>query len=321
MRTIVSKTLLTFAVVMALVTFSASCKRRALTTADNNVMVNITIDKDIVNYVMKEPPQLMRNAFFIAGGGSFAAHAFLPSTGGFVNVIPGRNYDLLVYNFGTKSTVINDEYDLSGLYATTNEVSEVYKSKLKSRSQSTPGEKIVFEPDHLFVGKVADAYVPVRGADAPPVVIDVNASTVVQSWKLKVDKVSGKQWIAGVAGVITGLSEGCMLSQRLASKMTVSVFFETQKIGEDGVLEASFNTFGYIPGADQKLSLVITDIAGQGHEFNMDISKQFIDNPEQLIYIKTDKIVIEEPEEGPQTGGGLAPEVDQWQNIENNIEI
>ena len=48
----------------ALILLSASCKRRPLTDGDNNVLVNITIDKNIVNHTVEEDPSLMRILFF-----------------------------------------------------------------------------------------------------------------------------------------------------------------------------------------------------------------------------------------------------------------
>ena len=89
---------------------AVSCKRRPLTTADNNVIVNIDIDYDIVNFPDPDEPSMMRVMFFDPEDGDFAAHAFLSATGGMVNVIPGRTYHVLAYNFDTESTVVGDEY-------------------------------------------------------------------------------------------------------------------------------------------------------------------------------------------------------------------
>lgn len=297
-----------------------SCQRRPLTTADNNVLVNITIDKDIINHEVKENPELMRTAFFHDKNGNFATHTFLPHNGGNVNIIPRKDYDMVTYNFGTRNTFIEGEYEYQSLFATTNEVSESYKSKLKSRSTSNAEELIVFEPDHLFTGKTQDIYIPARGVDSPPVIIDVTAQTVVQSWIIYFKTIHGQQYIGSIAGVISGLSKGCNLAGPTKSDEPVSVFFEAMKLDKDGLLEIRFNTFGAIPQDKQVMSLVITDIAGQGHEFNVDITKQFKDNKEQIIRIETD-ITIEKPETKPGTGGGLAPEVDNWENIETDIII
>ena len=43
---------------------STSCKRRPLTTADYMVILNIEIEKEIVNYEVEKDPSLMRCIFY-----------------------------------------------------------------------------------------------------------------------------------------------------------------------------------------------------------------------------------------------------------------
>ena len=58
------------------------CKRRPLVEIDNNVLLNITIEREIVNYEMEKDPEMMRVMFFDAETGKFASHSFLPHNGG-----------------------------------------------------------------------------------------------------------------------------------------------------------------------------------------------------------------------------------------------
>lgn len=303
----------------ALILLSASCKRRPLTDGDNNVLVNITIDKNIVNHTVEEDPSLMRILFFDNASGRYSTQAFTPSTGDYVSVMHGRTYHVLAYNFGTETTVIGSE-DIHGeIFATTNEVPESYRTRLRSRSTENPDELIVFGPDHLFVGGVLDAYIPARSSEAPPVVIDIDASTVVESWILEVESIKGMQWVAGISGVITGLAQSTALADANDSEEQVSVFFEPSEVDADGKMTAKFNTFGYIPGEKQIMTLVITDTGGTGHKINIDISDQFPENKEQIIRVKQE-INIDEPD-NPGGGGGLDPDVDEWDDVEIDIGI
>jgi hypothetical protein len=302
-----------------LVGFS-SCKRRPLTTADYKVIVNIEIEEDIVNYKMPHQPSLMRCIFYDSHTGAFVTQAFLPSTGGQVNLIPSREYDVLVYNFDTESTWINEENSFNKIFASTSVIPTSFLTKLRSRSAASEKEKIVYDPDHLYVGRLNDVFVPARSVDADPLVLDIKCETVVESWILEVRSVTGVENIGSVAAVITGLAESNKIAFDELSTNFVSVYFDNQVIDENGLLTARFNTFGANPlsGTTQVLSLVFIDIAGNGRVFNIDVSDQFIDNPEQIIRINTE---IDIPKPITAGDGGFAPEVDEWNDVNTEIII
>ncbi len=308
--------------------FAVSCQRRPLTDADYTVNIRFNMDYDIVNFENPAEPELMRVAFFDHTTGRLVTHAFLPPSGGQMSVVPGRIYDVLAYNFDTRVTYINNENDFNSIVATTNSISESFKSKLRSRGTRTPDtsaeedETIVYDPDHLWVGRLGSVDLPRRSVDSPEITLTIDCATVVQTWKLEVDKIEGSQWIGSISALITGLSRYNSISSGDRSHDYASVFFDIRSIGADGVLNTTFNTFGARPGSGegaQILSLVITDVAGNGYVFNADVSDQFVDNPAQIIRIKTDGIVIPEPEK--KDSGGLAPSVDEWKTIVSEIVI
>ena len=307
---------------------AGSCQRRPLLSGDNNVVVNINIDYDIMNYPEKETlePERMRVMLFDNESHDFATHYFMPAEGGTAGVISNRTYHVLTYNFDSESVIVGSEDDWGNIFATTNEISSYYKSMLKSRGTKYEGEKIVYEPEHHFVGLLQDQYIPTRSSEAPPVEIDLNAKTIVETWKFEVDKVQGREWIASIACVISGLALSKSMTDMQKSAETASVFFEVSledEIDENGHIESRFNTFGYNPESTQTVSIVITDISGQGHEYNIDISKEFRNNEKtRTVLISTEEIVIEKPETGGGSGGGLDPDVEDWgENIEYDINI
>ena len=298
----------------------ASCQRRPLTTADFMVILNIEIEKDIVNYEVEKDPSLMRCIFYDSQSGAFVTQAFLPPTGGQVSLIPSREYDVLVYNFDTESTWLEDENWFHKIYASTSLIPDSFRTKLRSRATKGDEEDIVYDPDHLFVGRLNDVYIPARSVDAPPVVLDVRCETVVESWILEVKTITGKKNIGTTAAVVTGLAESNRIGPNERSEEFVSVYFDNQVIDDNGLLTAKFNTFGWNKDIlePQILSLVFTDIAGKGHVFNVDVSDQFPDNKEQIIRVEME---IDIPE--PMTGGdgGFVPKVDEWDEINTDIII
>lgn len=316
MRRIYTYILLTLLCVLSV----SSCKRRPLTTADYMVIVNIEIEKDIVNHTVEKDPSLMRCIFYDSESGAFVTQAFLPSTGGQVSLIPSREYDVLVYNFDTESTWLEEENWYHKIYASTSLIPDSFRTKLRSRATKGDEELIVYDPDHLFVGRLNDVFIPARSVDAPPVVLDVTCETVVESWLLEVKTVTGVKNIGSIAGVITSLSGSNKIGPNERSSEYVSVYFDNQVIDENGVLTAKFNTFGWTKSIHepQVLSLVFTDVAGKGHVYNFDISNQFPDNKEQIIRIVTE---IDIPEPMTSGDGGFVPKVDDWDEINTDIII
>ena len=299
---------------------TSSCKRRPLTTADYMVIVNLEIDKDIVNHTVEKDPSLMRCIFYDSETGAFVTQAFLPATGGQVSLIPSREYDVLVYNFDTESTWLEEENWYHKIYASTSLIPDSFRTKLRSRATKGDEELIVYDPDHLFVGRLNDVFIPARSVDAPPVVLDIACETVVESWLLEVKTITGKENIGSIAGVITALSGSNKIGPNERSTEFVSVYFDNQVIDENGVLTAKFNTFGWNKDINepQVLSLVFTDVAGKGHVYNFDISEQFPDNKEQIIRIVTE---IDIPEPISSGDGGFVPKVDDWDEINTDIII
>ena len=299
---------------------SASCQRRPLTTADYIVILNIEIEKEIVNYEVQKDPSLMRCIFYDSESGAFVTQAFLPPTGGQVSLIPSREYDVLVYNFDTESTWLEDENWFHKIYASTSLIPDSFRTKLRSRATKGEEEDIVYDPDHLFVGRLYDVFIPARSVDAPPVVLDVRCETVVESWILEAKTITGKENIGTVAAVITGLAESNRIGPNERSEEFVSVYFDNQVIDENGLLTARFNTFGWNKDITepQILSLVFTDIAGKGHVYNIDVSNQFPGNKEQIIRIETE---IDIPEPMTSGDGGFVPKVEDWGEINTDIII
>ena len=307
---------------LVLITLTAgSCRRRPLVEIDNNVLLNITIGTDIVNYEVQTPPEMMRAIFFDSKTGDFVSHSFLPHHGGYVHLMPGREYDILVYNFDTEATIIDGDYNLNYILAYTNLVPENIKSRLKGRAGKGEDEMIVYEPDHLFVGKLEDVYIPMRGYGMPAFEIDIHAETIVQTCIGELDTVRGAEHVPAVSSVISGLADHNLIGRGEQSYDEATVFFEAASLTKDGHFYAKFNTFGRnaLAGRKQVLSLVLTDTGGKSFCFNMDISEKFNDNPLQYILIKTDDIVIDKPEQ--TGGGGLAPSVDEWGEINTEIVI
>ena len=305
--------------IIALILVLAGCQRRPLTEADFSVQLNITLDKNIVNHTVDKDPSLMRCIFYDSDNGAFVTQAFLPPHGGIVNLVPSRTYNVLVYNFDTESTWIKEENWFDKIYASTSLIPDSFRTKLKSRS-SEDEEQILYDPDHLFVGRLENVFISARSVEAEMLTLTVKARTIVQSWKIELDKVTGVENIGSIAGVITNLARKSQFGLGTLSEEIGSVYFDNPVVGENGTLDAGFNTFGRNPDCKdpQKLSLVFIDVAGKGKTYTFDVTEQMIDNKEQIIRLKAE---IEIPKPMTDGSGGFVPKVDEWEDINTDIII
>lgn len=306
--------------IVLVILLASSCERRPLTTADFEVKLNINIDKNINNYVVEKDPAIMRCIFYDNQTGAFVTQAFLPATGGSVSLIPSRTYDVIVYNFDTESTWIKEENWHHDIYASTSLIPDSFRTKLRSRSTGVEDEQIVYDPDHLFVGRINDVFIPARSEEAPLVVLDVEATTVVQSWVVELDIVTGVENIGSIAGVVSALSRKNYLGTGERSDEFATVYFDTPVVDDSGHLIAKFNTFGRFNEIKepQIMSLVFIDIAGYGRTFNFDVTEQMINNEDHVIRIQTE---IDIPKPMSAGGGGFVPKVDEWEDVNTDIII
>ena len=191
------------------------------------------------------------------------------------------------------------------------------KERVKSPSESE--ERIVYQPDHLFVGRAVNVNIPViyEGDKDRKIVVKVDASSVVETWKVTISNIKGIEWVTSAVAIMSGQVESSFIGKDEDSEYVVSIYFEKMIDRENNMLVGYFNTFGKHPDELSLLSLDINvvDTSGEEHHFHFDVTSDFFDNPEN--HIKVDNpIEIEEPK---VEGGGFVPEVEDWESVNKDI--
>ena len=318
----------------------SSCERRPFSKNTTAVNLKLNIRTEIVGDNTDDAPDMMRIDLFDINTGNVVYTDYISPEGGYIYPRPGK-YDLLVYNIDTESTIVKNEENIATVEAYTNEISAYLKSQieefLKNRAEHyktrTKGpvtkdpilegtERIVNEPDHLYVGEYKGVEIPAfeLGSDKD-VHIEVNAASVVENWKIKVSPVEGLQWVSSITALITGQTESTFIGQNLDSDGVASILFSMQKDEEKGLIYGNFNTFGKNPlySSFLSLDLNIIDNAGEQHHYHFDLTEQFFENNEFLLKVdKENPIIIEEPK---VAGGGFSPSVSDWDEIKTEIEL
>ena len=337
---------MTMALILLAVMF-ASCQRRPFAEDTTKVNLVLKVNTDIINHEDHPMPETMRVGLYDPAGGAGRYTDYVGPEGGYIYPMAGT-YDLIVYNIGTESTQVRKESSHGEIEAFTSEVSSFLKSQLsrflakraqaraeraKAEAQngtkgskpetSAPSdeEKIVYEPDHLFVGHVKGVVIPalLEGDEDKEIMLEVDAHSVVETWKISLTNVEGLEWVQSVVAIISGQSGSHFIGRQEDSDDVVSIYFEMKPDKEKGVITGQFNTFGKHPQVQSDLSLDInvTDTGGGEHHYHFDVDSEFMENPELHIEVE-DEIKVEEPKVG---GGGFVPSVEDWDEIKTEINI
>lgn len=336
-------------VLLLMAVMSASCQRRPF--AENTTKVNLSLDVhlDIIHNDEVPVPETMRVGLYHTETGAVRYTDYVGPEGGEIHPQPGE-YDLIVYNIGTESTQVRGDDSHGDIEAFTSEVSSFLKAQLskflakrakakaeaeRARTEAGSGtkgsdpetsapsdeERIVYEPDHLFVGRIRSVDIPalLEGEDDREVMVEVDAHSIVETWKISLTNVEGLEWVQSVAAIISGQSGSHFIGREEDSEDAVSIYFEMKADKENGTIYGQFNTFGKHPQVQSDLSLDInlTDTGGDEHHYHFDVDSEFMDNPGFHIEIE-EEVKVEEPKGG---GGGFAPTVDDWEEIKTEINI
>ena len=314
---------------MLLLLLPASCERRPLMEQSNNVYLDLELDTDIVNYEVTGLPDVMKVNFYHPDTEELLYEDFVGPQGGDLSVPPGT-YHMVVYNFGTESTVIGRESQHSQVVAYTNEISDFIKGQMQTflakraslhatKNDGVEDEKIVNQPDHLLVSTEQNVEVPVQAEGDRQHVIHTTAETVVETYKITVRDIKGGQYIRSVSALISGMVRSHYIGADVDSDMPATIYFDMYTDDTRTVLNGTFNTFGKHPGVESviTLDLLVVDTGGGEHIFSYDITDQFKGNEDHILEVVGD-FEVREPAEG---GGGLAPDVDDWDDVNTDIII
>lgn len=325
------RTRMTAALVLTMAMLAASCQRRPFAEHTTEVNLVLNVKTDIVINDEVPMPETMRIGLYETDGGSVQYTDYISSTGGLIHPKPGT-YDLVVYNIGTESTRIRNEKSHDDIEAFTSEVSSFQKSQLgkflekraQAQAKAEPEakeEKIVYEPDHLFVGHLRQTEIPALLEDGEDIEIHLNvdAHSVVETWNVDIPNVDGVEYVQKAVAIISGQAGSHFIGREEDSSESVSIYFEMSVDKETGVLFGKFNTFGKHPEAQSVLSLDInlTDTGGKEHHYHFDVDSDFMDNPALEIVVE-DEVKVEQPTGG---GGGFVPTVNDWDEVRTEINI
>ncbi len=298
-------------------------------------------------------PQMMRVVFCDEINGRVVTERYLSESGkdergyyiqGLVSVPDGR-YNMMAYNFDTKEIRIESENNYSSMRAYTPPLSESEVKRIFStrNENSDINEVICRQPDHLFVARMEGVEVHTSQEAGPPDTIVSEsglspvAESIVKTYYLQFN-VKGVEYVRSAVALISGMAGSKMMfNGEMVEDDVASIYFglnngkEKNRAAEPGVEEevavayASFNTFGKLPHTEGFIEIafefntiyntVQTETFRVTDMFETDVVKE-----KQWIII--DKVIeIVPPDDVEVVGGGMAPGVSDWVEIESAITI
>lgn len=265
---------------------------------------------DLEAKVYGKMPEMIRACFYDVHTHNLVYEEYLPAAGGFVGIGPGE-YDLIVYSLGTEETQVTG----TGYRGTSYAFTPKFGASLKmngSNGDGLPPMGIIYEPDHLFVGRVSDVVIPVRPAGGEPIVIEVTMPSLIETYTLEVINVVGAGNIQQADIYITGQAPGKYLWDAHADVNPTAIYFRSYIDTSKGHLFSVFNTFGKLPGimANCYLNVLVTTNGGGKYQWVFDLTDQF-DDPDNTGHelIIDEDIIIPDEGDGP---GGFRPVVRDW---------
>lgn len=292
-----------------------------------NMEVDTELDQDFSYKVHGKMPDYMKVIFYDAKTHAQRASFILPSVGGDVTLPPG-DYHLMAYSLGTESTQVSDLGYLLDAKAFTSNITDLMSSRFKalvknarSGNRGYEDDPIIYEPDHLYVVNEDVINVPSVTTQDQEIVIHATASTILDVYSLEVLGVTGCENIEKVEAFITGQIKENYFGVKTRGSDPSTLYVNLKVDPKNNRLYTIFGTFGKLPGADNKiyLDITVTDTGGGQNRYIYDVTDQFDDanNIDNKLVIR-DEIDIPK---GPAGGGGIAPDVDEWDKEEIDIPL
>lgn len=299
---------------------------------DLDLEVAVDVDVDVAVETMIEIPEMMQVGFYTPDGEMLQNTQFVGPNGGAITTPPGT-YRMVIYSFGNEYTQVRGEGSVNTLEAFTSDITATKMSILQRALQASkantradgdadtrdedeqPTGPIIYAPDHLLV-TVQEVTIPEFTQERQTITINSSVQTICETYTFEVHTLIGAEYIESCEAFVTNQARTNFFGRGEINQEPATICFPVGVNRRTGFLYTTFNTFGKLPGESKAyIHFVIRDTSGQEYYFSTEITDQF-EKPDHHI-------VIEEPVEvpEPETTGGIAPTVEEWNEENHNVDI
>jgi hypothetical protein len=323
----------------------AACNRRPLEDMMEKILLKVTINLDgvsnvtcdIYNPEVQIPntnTDMLRVMVYDRNTHALITQSFISEKSvdeqghqvisGLLNISYG-NYDFLVYNFDTPSTLIRNENNEDEILAYTSEMPA--SAAAHYAGGSSYSGTISYQPDHLMVSRDQDYRISPHDELT---VVETTAYTVIDTYYIQIH-VEGLQFASSATAVISGLSPSNKIgpNERTTSPSTAVAFdlvksTDKNMAGDNkDVLCAVFNTFGKLEDASSDLIVTFNVVDTAGNLLQKEVNLNQVFRTEDAIehhWLLIDETwTIVDPTPVKPQSGGFQPLVDDWEEVNGEI--
>lgn len=249
---------------------------------------------------------------------------FQGTRGGEVELTPGI-YRIVTYNNDTEVVHAYNTYDFDHHYVTTREghiLEPIYGNGLPMppRSGGTEDERVMITPDMLW------------GCNKPGTVVSQDSAQVITlrphdmlcHYSYEVRNVKHLKHVSQMSAALSGMSPTLMISDESLQPEAVTLPFEAHKDGES-MIRGEFLTFGHHDEIDNPHRMAFYMVMDDGSKYsftsgsNLDVTQQVHSAPDRRrVHLVIDGLDLPTPIEN---GDGFNPNVDDWDDVQQEIEL
>lgn len=267
--------------------------------------------------------------FYPIEGGVPRRFDFNNITGGKISLSVGR-YKVICYNNDTERVYFgnDDDFALHSVYSPTTDLFAPLglTSKIGSIPRADHEERVVSTPDMLWGCSVQEVEVPeVAEDEAEERLITLYPHQLVRNYTLRVLHCDGLKYAGQMCGSLYGMSPGLYFSTKQDFAENVTIPYECYKLDES-TIEAKFLSFGDNPDVCKAHRIVLYIWMSDGkiycyglNDDKFDVSDQVHSAPDPFdVYLEIDGLDLPKP---ISNGSGFSPDVDDWVQIEGDINL
>lgn len=263
-------------------------------------------------------PRSMSLYLFPEEGGRPVRYDLVGHKGGRIRLNSGT-YNIICLNSDTENIDVHDDLAYESLRVTTKEADALrgmYAMASIIKAQKADGERLSDSPENVWS---AYAESVLFSASDPSVTLFPEPD--VMNCTVEIRNAENLKWIENVYGTLSGMADGFFPQKDVLCEELATIAFDCSYDPENKTVTGGLSSFGHCPSYPNThvLAIYVTLADGSMWEYTFDVTEQVHESADPYnIKIVLDNLPIPKP---VVNGGGFKPTIDEWGNIDININM